>query len=151
MKLRQICNHGRELLSPETLKVLGQGFKDDRMETIACDTQSCENCGIIVQDLDLDEIDNRRRKVSPIAEAGASNFSYRPIVHSIASFSWECWRRVRQQLRLLPSRIISYWVWLSNRLDLTAASRVHLLEPQWNPMAEEPHKGVWELRLFTYI
>lgn len=23
------------------------------------------------------------------------------------------------------------------RLDLTAASRVHLLEPQWSPMAEE--------------
>jgi SWI/SNF-related matrix-associated actin-dependent regulator of chromatin subfamily A3 len=23
------------------------------------------------------------------------------------------------------------------RLDLTVASRVHLLEPQWNPMAEE--------------
>ena len=22
-------------------------------------------------------------------------------------------------------------------MDLTAASRVHLLEPQWNPMAEE--------------
>jgi hypothetical protein len=26
---------------------------------------------------------------------------------------------------------------LDNRLDLTAASRVHLMEPQWNPMAEE--------------
>jgi SWI/SNF-related matrix-associated actin-dependent regulator of chromatin subfamily A3 len=26
---------------------------------------------------------------------------------------------------------------MKTRLDLTAASRVHLLEPQWNPMAEE--------------
>jgi len=26
---------------------------------------------------------------------------------------------------------------LNYRLDLTAASHVHLLEPQWNPMAEE--------------
>lgn len=25
----------------------------------------------------------------------------------------------------------------STRLDLTAASRVHLLEPQWNPLSEE--------------
>jgi SWI/SNF-related matrix-associated actin-dependent regulator of chromatin subfamily A3 len=25
----------------------------------------------------------------------------------------------------------------SSRLDLTAANRVHLMEPQWNPMAEE--------------
>lgn len=33
--------------------------------------------------------------------------------------------------------IIQYPKLTNSRLDLTAASRVHLLEPQWNPAIEE--------------
>jgi SNF2 family DNA or RNA helicase len=55
-KLRQICDHGRELLSQEALAAFDQGFiKGDRMETIAEDTQLCENCGAVVQNPDSDE------------------------------------------------------------------------------------------------
>jgi SNF2 family DNA or RNA helicase len=59
MKLRQICNHGRELLSPETLAVLDQGYiNGGRFEAIYGEPQSCENCGAKVQNPDSDEIAN---------------------------------------------------------------------------------------------
>jgi len=58
-KLRQICDHGRELLSQKALAVLDQGFiEGEQMKTIAEDTQLCENCGAVAQDPDLDEIDD---------------------------------------------------------------------------------------------
>jgi SNF2 family DNA or RNA helicase len=58
-KLRQICDHGRELLSQKALAVSDQAFiEGERMETIAEDPQLCENCGTVVQDPDLDEIAN---------------------------------------------------------------------------------------------
>jgi SNF2 family DNA or RNA helicase len=56
-KLRQICDHGRDLLSQKVLAVLDQGFTEgERMKTIVEDTQLCENCGAVAQDSDTDEI-----------------------------------------------------------------------------------------------
>jgi SNF2 family DNA or RNA helicase len=56
-KLRQICDHGRELLSQKALAILDQGFiKGERMETISEETQLCENCGLVAQHSGLDEI-----------------------------------------------------------------------------------------------
>jgi SNF2 family DNA or RNA helicase len=47
-KLRQICDHGRDLLSQKALAVLDQGFTEgERMKTIVEDTQLCENCGAV--------------------------------------------------------------------------------------------------------
>ena len=58
-KLRQICNHGREFLSPEALAILDQAFiGGELVGTIAEDTPLCENCGAVVQDPVLDEIAN---------------------------------------------------------------------------------------------
>jgi len=59
-KLRQICDHGRELLSPETLAVLDQGYiNEERLEAMSREPQPCESCGAVVQDPDSDEIANR--------------------------------------------------------------------------------------------
>jgi SNF2 family DNA or RNA helicase len=56
-KLRQICDHGRELLSPETLAVLDQGYiNGERLEAMSREPQSCESCGAVIQDPDSDEI-----------------------------------------------------------------------------------------------
>jgi SWI/SNF-related matrix-associated actin-dependent regulator of chromatin subfamily A3 len=56
-KLRQICDHGRELLSPEALAVLDQGYIHGvHLDPISREPQSCENCGAAVQDSDSDEI-----------------------------------------------------------------------------------------------
>ena len=58
-KLRQICDHGRELLSQKALAVLDHAFiEGERMETIAEDPQLCENCGAVAQDSNLDDIDD---------------------------------------------------------------------------------------------
>ena len=57
MKLRQICNHGRELLSPEALAVLDQGYiNGGLLEEIPGEPQSCENCGAAVHDSDSEEM-----------------------------------------------------------------------------------------------
>ena len=45
------------------------------------------------------------------------------------------WRRASILYRALPYHSLTSA--LQYRLDLTAASRVYLLEPQWNPMIEE--------------
>ena len=56
-KLRQICDHGRELLSPDTLAILDQGYiNGERLEAISREPQLCENCGSTVQDPGSDEI-----------------------------------------------------------------------------------------------
>jgi SNF2 family DNA or RNA helicase len=56
-KLRQICDHGRELLSPETLAVLDQGYiNGERLEAMSKEPQPCESCGAAVQDPDSNEI-----------------------------------------------------------------------------------------------
>jgi SNF2 family DNA or RNA helicase len=55
-KLRQICNHGRELLSSDTLAFLDQGMINRQFEPMSRETQSCENCGVEMQDFDLAEI-----------------------------------------------------------------------------------------------
>jgi SWI/SNF-related matrix-associated actin-dependent regulator of chromatin subfamily A3 len=56
-KLRQICDHGRELLSLETLAVLDQGYTNgERLEAMSREPQSCESCGAVVQDPDSGEI-----------------------------------------------------------------------------------------------
>lgn len=52
-KLRQICNHGRELLSSETVIALDQAMINGRFEPIFKDTISCDNCGVEVQDFQL--------------------------------------------------------------------------------------------------
>jgi len=58
-KLRQICDHGRELLSPDTLAVLDRGcINGGRLEAISGEPQSCENCGAEVQNHGSDEIAN---------------------------------------------------------------------------------------------
>lgn len=55
-KLRQICDHGRELLSPDALAVLDRGYiNGGRLETISGEPESCENCGAEVQNHDSGE------------------------------------------------------------------------------------------------
>ena len=54
-KLRQVCNHGRELLCPATLAVLDHDYKNNGV-LIVEELQSCENCGIAVQGSGSDEI-----------------------------------------------------------------------------------------------
>jgi SWI/SNF-related matrix-associated actin-dependent regulator of chromatin subfamily A3 len=55
-KLRQICDHGRELLSPNTLAVLDQGYiNGEGLEVMSREPQSCESCGATVQDPDSGE------------------------------------------------------------------------------------------------
>jgi len=56
-KLRQICDHGRELLPPETLAILDQGYiNGERWEAMSKEPQPCESCGTAVQDPGSDEI-----------------------------------------------------------------------------------------------
>jgi len=56
-KLRQICDHGRELLSPEALTVLDHGYiNGERSEVMSREPLSCESCGTAVQDPDSDGI-----------------------------------------------------------------------------------------------
>ena len=50
LKLRQICNHGRALLSPETREVLENGVIDKDTVRAALSSQLCENCGQEIQD-----------------------------------------------------------------------------------------------------
>jgi SNF2 family DNA or RNA helicase len=58
-KLRQVCDHGRELLPPETLAILDQGcLNGERLEAISGESQSCECCGAAIQDSDLEEFAN---------------------------------------------------------------------------------------------
>ena len=58
-KLRQICDHGRDLLSLETLAVLDQGYiNGGQIELMSRAPQSCENCGAAMQGLDSGKIDD---------------------------------------------------------------------------------------------
>lgn len=49
LKLRQICNHGRELLTSETLRLLDSGYFD-KDSFITTSRECCENCGQVIQD-----------------------------------------------------------------------------------------------------
>jgi SNF2 family DNA or RNA helicase len=51
LKLRQICNHGRALLSPETRELLEDGLMNEDTVRASLALQSCENCGQEIRDL----------------------------------------------------------------------------------------------------
>jgi SNF2 family DNA or RNA helicase len=57
LKLRQICNHGRELLPPEILR-LSDSAPSKRGSFVATsgDFQYCENCGQLIRDSTSDAI-----------------------------------------------------------------------------------------------
>jgi len=50
LKLRQICNHGRDLLSAQTLELLDEKFVTETLsEEISGEVPPCENCGRNIQ------------------------------------------------------------------------------------------------------
>ncbi|RFU32920.1 hypothetical protein B7463_g3424, partial [Scytalidium lignicola] len=226
LKLRQICNHGRDLLSSETLKLLDEGFITETLsKEISGEIPTCENCGELqasssttvedyilpcmhficrscctsiedkgdgegttcplcsgnatraednsVRQVSEDRVDTCARYIpsskvlSLLQNLDADRTTYlEDPVKSVVFSSWT------GMLDLIEKALVSYGFSferidgsksLSHRkraiqsfrsnpsctillasigsagvgLDLTAASHVHLMEPQWNPMAEE--------------
>ena len=57
LKLRQICNHGSELLSSETLRLLDSGFfNEGSFVATSGEFEYCGNCGQVIPDSTSDAI-----------------------------------------------------------------------------------------------
>ncbi|OCL08396.1 hypothetical protein AOQ84DRAFT_376813 [Glonium stellatum] len=150
LRLRQICNH-TSLLPAE---VLNQVYNQDLADAISIGQDMCESCGseattpefkVYFEDVfegvgvlctGCKPKDSDGSATDPLSDITLPNESNKEesmnvdINHSPSA-------KIEALLQNLYAYRAQPTAFPIKSLDLTAACRVHLMEPQWNPMAEE--------------